>query len=62
MEGVIPVSFCWDIFPSLMSCLERVWAPARLSWGRFGSHNRSYIVVYYCCRKYYFVDDVFLHA
>lgn len=61
-DRVIPVLFCWDISPGLASCLERAWALAGLSWGRFGNHKRSYVVVYYCCRKYYFVGDGFLHA
>lgn len=56
-----PVLFCWDISPGLVSCLKRAWAPAGLSWGGFGCHKRSYTVVYYCCRKPYFVDG-FLHA
>lgn len=61
-DRIIPVLFGWDVSPNLVGCLRRAWALSRLSQGRFGSCKRNSVVVYYCCRKCYFVDDGFMHA
>lgn len=61
-DRIIPVLFGWDVSPNLVGCLRRAWAFSRLSQGRYGSCKRNSVVVYYCCRKCYFVDDGFMHA